>query len=669
MTDLPHLLLPARQLLQQGNPAAALALLQDWLASDAYDGELLILAGLCAVQLQDHAQARQYWQRVVQREPANAVAQFNLGVLFRTLGDDGQAELHYRQTLAVDPGNPLALLNLGVLMSDHRQLDVAEACFTQLLQQDPRHVGALTNLAGVYAASDRDEEAGALHVRAVAAADDDADVHTNFGVFLADRARYDQAERHHRRAIELAPTHVAALCNLAVMLTWQERYDEAEALLRHAIALEPWRADTHTNLGILLDETGQHEAAVAVHRQALARTPLSNEVLSNLGNALTHAERYPEAYACYARALELDPTDGRAWSNMAAMLAQQGDAVAAETAFREALKLDPHHARARLNLSYLLLGQGRYAEGWVQHEWRSDPSMRDRPTLLPVLPFAQWRGEALAGKTLLIWAEQGFGDEIQFCRFVPALKRMGVARITLVTKTPLKRLLQSLAGVDEILTQGDGLHRLVPHDFWTLPMSLPLWTQIPESDFARDVPYLAAPPDVLVHWRQRVDKAVGAGPRKPRIGLTWKGNAGNRNDLDRSLPGLATLEPLFEALGDRVEWISVQKGNGEEEAAFAAGFGKLIALGHEISDFADTAAVIAQLDLLISVDTAAAHVAGAIGKACWVLLPKHKTDWRWLERRDDSPWYPQMRLLRQPERRDWNPVIARVVFMLQERYG
>lgn len=138
------------------------------------------------------------------------------------------------------------------------------------------------------------------------------------------------------------------------------------------------------------------------------------------------------------------------------------------------------------------------------------------------------------------------------------------------------------------------------------------------------------------------------GPRKPRVGLVWKGNAGNRNDIDRSLPGLHTLQPLFDAMGDRVHWISVQKGSGEEEAVAAAARGDLFNLGSQISDFADTAALLAQLDVLISVDTAAAHVAGAMDKECWVLLPKHKTDWRWLEKRDDSPWYPNMQLLRQP---------------------
>ena len=559
--------------------------------------------------------------------------------------------------LAVDATNPSALLNLGILLAAQGRVGEAEDCLMDVLAQDPQHSPALTNLAALHAGAGNDEAATELHQRAVAAAPDDADILGNYGVFLAERGRYAEAGSLHARAIELMPHSAVARCNLAVMLTWQERYAEAEALLHAALQHEPGRADAYTNLGIVYDETARYAEAIQCHRRALALQPTSTEVLSNLGNALTHAEQYDTAYACYAHALQLDPSSGRAWGNMAAMLAQKGDAAAAEAAFREALKLDPHHARVRLNLSYLLLAQGRYAEGWVQHEARSDPRMRDRPTLLPMLPFPQWQGEPLGGRSVLIWAEQGFGDEIQFCRFVPQLKRMGARTVSVVTKTPLKRLLQTLPGVDEVLTQGDSLHRLESHDYWVLPMSLPLWAQIPEAAFARDVPYLHAPADALARWSAYLGLAQVI---KPKIGLAWKGNAGNRNDLDRSLPGLATLQPLFSVLGDQVQWVSVQKGNAEDEARAAAASGLLIEAGAQAQDFADTAAIVAQLDLLICVDTAVAHLAGAMGVPCWVLLPQHKTDWRWLEQRADSPWYPAMRLFRQARRGLWAPVVAAV---------
>jgi hypothetical protein len=263
---------------------------------------------------------------------------------------------------------------------------------------------------------------------------------------------------------------------------------------------------------------------------------------------------------------------------------------------------------------------------------------------------------------LLFWPEQGLGDQIQFCRYVPRLKALGAARVTLVCQRPLCALFESLAGADSVVAADvvDNAFVVDPgtiasHDFWTFPLSVPalLGTDLATLPEVA-MPYLAPPPDRVEAWRARL------GAQAPlRVGLVWRGNPKHHNDAERSLPGLETLAPLWDVPG--VRFFSLQAGRAGLAAQSASAGQPLQHLGANFVDFADTAAALELLDLLICVDTSIAHLAGAIAKPCWVMLPQHRTDWRWLRDRDDSPWYPAgMRLFRQADRGAWGPVVEHV---------
>lgn len=421
----------------------------------------------------------------------------------------------------------------------------------------------------------------------------------------------------------------------------------AERCFRLALALNPDFAEALTNLGLLRERAGEAAEAEACHRQALALRPDFVRAALNLGVLLMRRKRLAEAEAVYRQALAWAPDSPVAWSNLAALLACMQREAEAEACCRMALRLDGGHINAQINLGYLLLRQGRFAEGWEYLEARDWYAVLERHFICP-----RWRGEDLAGKSVMIGFEAGHGDMLQFCRYAAVLKSQGARWIALVCHPGLKALFAGLSGVDEVFSCEEDVPRN-GWDFWTPPLSLPYYCRTRLDSIPAAIPYLAPDPARVAAWSRRLP-AAGR-----RIGLVWQGNPRFENDAERSLPALDLLAPLGRVPGAR--FVSLQKGRGEDEARHPPPGLSLLALGGELADFADTAAVVAGLDLVISVDTAVAHLAGALGKPCWVLLPDYLADWRWLTGRCDSPWYPgRMRLFRQPPGGGWPPVIARV---------
>jgi len=426
---------------------------------------------------------------------------------------------------------------------------------------------------------------------------------------------------------------------------------EAEGCFRKALGLVPGLAEAHTNLGLLLDQQGRSDEAERHYRQAIALGPESGTPHLNLGVLLAGQKRFPEAEAAYRRALELAPGSAVAWTDLGVLLACLKREAEAEQSYRTAMELDAGNRLAPFNLSYLLLRQGRFEEGWRCLEARS---WYDGLELQ--LPGRRWRGEPLNGRSLLIPPEGGQGDMIQFCRYAPLLKRRGAARITLICHPALRSLLATLDGVDAVLPFDVPLDSL-EYDFWIPPLSLPLYCGTRLDTIPAAIPYLQAEPGRAAGWGSFLSRECA--PSDLRVGLAWKGNPGFENDDQRSLAGLGALAPLGSVAG--VRFFSLQKGAGEGEAATPPVGFPLVNLAPKLWDFADTAAMVANLDLVICVDTAVAHLSGALGKECWVLLPHYKTDWRWLTEREDSPWYPGvMRLFRQPGMGQWGAVIDEV---------
>ena len=432
-------------------------------------------------------------------------------------------------------------------------------------------------------------------------------------------------------------------------LEGQGRLDEAMQCYLDAIRIAPNPARAHLNRGNVLLLQGDLNGALEAFRTALDHQPDYAGAHYNIGNALLGNRQFDAAVTSFGSALKINPDYAEAHCSLGVALKELGDLDQAVTSFQKALQIDPALIEAHLNLGSLFLSQGRYAEGWPEYEARYDRGYAGRQSISPDLPFPRWQGEALTGKSVLIWPEQGFGDEIQFARYVPLLKDQGVSRITLVCKPPLKTLLETLPGADRVVTQSEAAAMPV-HDYWTFPMSLPLHFATTIETIPTGLPYLGVPPERLKQWQQRLPA------KELRVGLAWKGSVLHSNDVNRSLPGLSILAPLWSVSG--VTFISLQKGQGEEEAATPPAGQPILHLGSDIVDFADTAAILSQLDLVISIDTAIAHLAGALNKPCWVLLPASGTDWRWLRERSDSPWYPDVvRLFRQSQGGDWTITI------------
>ena len=424
----------------------------------------------------------------------------------------------------------------------------------------------------------------------------------------------------------------------------------AEISFENAVQLAPDLAEAHTNLAMLLSLRDENKAAEKHYLYSIASNPGYPQTHINLGVLLAKQKRFIEAEAAYRIAIELNAGSPDAWSNLGVLYACMKREEEAERCYRTALFLDESYTKARFNLSYLQLRQGRFEEGWQSLE------ARDWYTpLAKQLPMPRWQSESLAGKSLLICFEAGFGDVIEFCRYAEVLKKQGATSITLLSHPPLKKLLSTLSGVDSIISFDEPLPSS-GFDFWTPLLSIPRHCNTNLDSIPARLPYLHADADRIEKWKPLVPQ-LGL-----RVGLVWRGSTQFENDADRSLPSLALLAPLWSV--KNITFISLQKGAGENENP-PDGL-SLTSLGPKLTDFADTAAVISCLDLVICIDTAVAHLAGALGKPCWVLLPDYKTDWRWLTERCDSPWYPEvMRLFRQSTMGDWNPVIADVVNALE----
>ena len=523
------------------------------------------------------------------------------------------------------PADAEACCNLGASLKNLGRLVEAANSYRRALEIEPGCFLAHNNLGNVLLSLGRAGRAEACYRRALEIRPECAETHFNLGNCLKDMGRPVEALAAYRRALEIAPDYARAWVNLGNALQDLERRGEAEAAYRRALAIEPHVAEAHYNLG----------------------------------NALKALGRPRESESCYRRALELKPELAEAHYNLANARRDSGRPEEAEAGYRAALRCKPHYPEASCNLGQLLLSAGRYTEAWPHYESRYDPDLKRRAVALPNLPYPQWRGEPLAGKSLAIWPEQGFGDYVQFVRYAAALKESGLSRLTLVCTPPLKALLATAAGVDAVLTDPA---TVPPHDYWSFPLSLPLRLGSTLETIPASLPYLRPLPVRLARWRASLAK------QGFKVGLVWKGAAGHRNDADRSLPGLATLAPLWSVPG--VSFFSLQKGQGEEEARQAPKDLPIAHLAPQIKDFADTAAIVALLDLVICVDTAVAHVAGALNKPCWLLLTHRQTDWRWLWEREDSPWYPgALRLFRQNSDGGWAEVIERVARALQETVG
>jgi tetratricopeptide (TPR) repeat protein len=492
-------------------------------------------------------------------------------------------------------------------------------------------------------------EAEQIYQQILAQQPEHLDATHNLGVIASQVGRYDHAVDLIRRAITLKPDLAEAHSNLGNALKNRGLLDDAIAAYRQAIALRPNYAEAHSNLGSALREKGQLDDAIAAYCQAIVLRPDYTEAHNNLGNALRDRGQLDEAIAAYRQAIALMPHYVEAYNNLGAALAGNGQFDEAIIAYRRAIQLKPDAADIHWDLAFLLLSMGRFAEGWEEFEWRlKDETKRLRRDF----SAPQWNGEALAGKTLLLHAEGGFGDAFQFVRYVPLL-RGRAAKMILECDSALVRLFSDLPGIDEIIARGQALPAFDYH----IPLqSLPRLFKTDLTNIPNAVPYLKVQPENQASWKARV-KNDG----RLKVGLVWAGSPRAKISDDLRTRGLDVFAPLGQM--PNVRFFSLQKGP-ESNLARPPGL-EMTDFTRDLNDFADTAALIENLDLVISVDTSVAHLAGALAKPVWVLIP-FSSDFRWLMDRTDSPWYPTMRLFRQKQRNDWQGVVAEMADALME---
>lgn len=478
---------------------------------------------------------------------------------------------------------------------------------------------------------------------------------------------FAQAEAHHRagrleRAVELYRTvlaldggHAGAAHRLGVLAAESGHHPLAVELLRRAVEADPAIALYHVDLGGALHELGRLDEAAACYRRALALEPDHLVARVNLGNALRDLERPGEAVAELERAGAQAPDHAVVQMNLGCALHDLGRLEAAAARHRRALALAPDHPEAHWNLGQALLLQGDLAAGWTEYEWRTVTANGPRRTF----ERPPWDGGDLTGRTILLHAEQGLGDTLQFIRYAPLVKARGAAAVIVESPPALTALLRGVDGVDRLVPTGAALPAFDRHA--PLP-SLPHLFGVGEDSIPAGVPYLRPEPDRVAWWRER----LAAGPPGLRVGVAWQGNPHGRVDRGRS-PPLAALAPLAAVPGVRL--ISLQQRDGVEQLAALPEGMAIETLGPGVDAdgaFVDTAAIMMSLDLVVSSDTAIPHLAGALGRPVWLAV-KRVPDWRWLLGRADSPWYPTLRLFRQRRDGDWDGVFRAIAAALAAR--
>ncbi len=592
-------------------------------------------------------------RRAIELQPGLAEAWNNLGNAMKDKGMLDDALAAYKKAVALQPSFAMAHCNVGIALRLKGDLDQSIAAFDRAIELAPTDADARNGRGNTLRDKGRLEEATAEYQRAIQLQPDSAAPHANLGNVLADRGQNDAAIAAYRRALQLKADYPEALANLANALRETRRFAEASAAARAAIRLKPDYAEAYDNLGSVLFDSERYDEAVNSFRKAIELKPASAVSYNNLALALGEIGQMDEAIRACRTAVRLHGDYAGGWNSLGNLLAQQGEYEEAAAAFGRAIHIRPDYALAHWNLSFIPLLLGDFQTGWTEHEWRKKTNVESRPR---EFSQPQWDGGELNGRSILIHAEQGFGDTIQFARYMPMVASRG-GSVLLQCPVELASLMRHSLEIAQVVGGGD-----LPSFSCHCPLlSLPAVFKTRLDTIPVGMPYLKSPAESTAKWRRLLDP----GASRMCVGLVWAGNPRRKLDRQRSVD-LEQLSPLASARG--VRFYSLQKGPAAKQAANPPSNMELIDLTAQLNDFAETAGLIENLDLVITVDTAVAHLAGAMGKPVWLLLSRVPA-WRWMLDRSDSPWYPTMRLFRQPAMGDWNTPIAQAARALRELAG
>lgn len=590
------------------------------------------------------AQAEAIYMALVRAVPDHAPAWQHLGLIARRNGQPATAAVRMHRALALAPASADAHANLGTTLQGTGRAGAALAAFDRALVAAPELAAARFNRGNLRHMLSHSAKALADFTRAIAL--EPAFPEAYFGCAEALQATGTAgAAANLRRALICRRAFPEALINLSNLHQMAGAPEVAALCLRRALVLEPGHPDGWMNLAVI--QRGQDTAsAAASFRRALLLRPGHAETITNLATTRLADGYTAEADALYRRALAIDPGYAAGWYNFGCALLNDCRHAPAVRAFACAVTVAPGYDTARMNLGMTLLQLGDYERGWLAYEAR----LADRTTYPRVFNRPQWRGEDPAGRTILLHAEQGFGDTIQFARYIPMVAARG-ARVVLEAQPNLLPLLRTLPGVAAAVVKGGPPPAF---DLHCPLLSLPLafGTRL---DTIPAAPYLHADPALAAHWKKRLEPDA-----KLRVGLIWAGSATFKHDRLRS-PRLEAIMPLLEVPG--VRFFALQMGDGRRDLEGRAMPVSFTDLGPEIRDFSDTAAIMGNLDLVVSSCTGPAHLAAALGRPTWIVVP-FAADWRWLLEREDSPWYPTVRLFRQNKPGAWSDAVARMAAAL-----
>jgi tetratricopeptide (TPR) repeat protein len=609
----------------------------------------LIDSAYMCYQKRDLQQAEMICKDLLSNQPENYDALHLLGIIHYQLGSYSSAIEYLKKALQFDPGNNFVYFNLGNVFRDKLRLDEAIACYRKAIEIDTNFDDAYYNLGITLEDTGNFDEALSAYKNALHINPQNADVSNNIGTILQKKEEFDEAILYFKKALQINSQYFLAYHNLGNTFQKKNQPDEAIIYYQKALQLNPKSSDTYFNLGTAFTEKGQYDKAIDNFQKALQLNPKNSEAYYNLGITLTEKGKYEEAIASYKNALQMNPNNAKVCNNLGITYMGKGHVDEAISCYRKSIQIDSGDAEAHWNLSLALLLSGNFKEGWKEYEWR----LKVKEFHQRIFSQPLWDGSEILGRTILLYSEQGFGDTLQFIRYAPLIAQRGV-KVIVECQKELYSLVQTVDGVEQVIVRGAPL----PDFEVRCPLlSLPFILGTTLENIPSSIPYIKIEKLLKDKWLIKIQNDDS----KVKIGLVWSGNPIDREDRNRSfaLEVFSTLSQF-----ENINVYSLQFGEAAKQTKNPPKGLKIMDYTNDICDFSDTAALIDNLDLVISVDTAVAHLAGALGKPVWTLLP-FAPDWRWLLNREDSPWYPTMRLFRQSKHGDWKSVIAEVSDELQ----
>lgn len=601
--------------------------------------------------------AEALYRQVLEIDPANFDACYGLGVALHAQGRWPEALASFAQAVRLRPDDAEAWLDQGTVLGQLGRFDESVASLKQAARLAPSSAIVADTLAQAIAnqehhraaeflKQDRLDDAAACCRRIVELLPASAVAHESLGKVLHSQGKLDEAAACFHRAIERDERCVAAHHHLGLIAMEQKQFADAENWFRRTLALKPELIVAHNDLGAALSEQEKLDEAETCFRHVLELEPAHAEANNNLGTVLAREHKGSAAVICLERAIQLKPDYAEAFFNLGKTLRDENSVPESLLYFRRALDLKPDYLDARIELAFALLTLGRFKEGWPHYEFRwQTESLKHLPVREP-----RWKGDDLAGRTILLGREQGFGDTLQFVRYAELLERRG-GRVVVECFPQVATLVKTCPGVADVAIVGEPVPKF---DVFAPLLSLPGILGTTLETIPSGVPYLHPDRQLVEHWRGEFAR------NELKVGIAWQGNPEQPSDQRRSIP-LSAFEPIAHTPGVRL--FSLQFGEGREQLADVADDWPVVDLGDVLGDFHNTAAIMSHLDLVITCDSAPAHLAGALGLPFWVAL-RYAPDWRWMLGREDSPWYPTARLFRQTQPGEWPDVFAHMAEVL-----